>query len=149
MDYRDAPRALSLASPEDSFDSNFRRLIDNFMEGSRPVFCPAERAWTPPTDIFETCDAIHIKMELAGVRDEDIEVKVNDNFLIVRGKRADEQRVKRENFHLMEIQYGAFERVFGLPAHMEVKSVTATLKDGFLLIRIPKDERLREYRIEI
>lgn len=130
-------------------DYQFRRILDNFFQGTVPQFCPAERVWNPPTDVFETCDAIHIKMEIAGVKQEDLEVKVTDNLLVIRGRRSDEQHIKKENFHLMEIHYGTFERVFGLPRPMEVKSVTATLKDGFLLVTIPKDTKVREYRIGI
>lgn len=136
------------APPEDAFDRTFNRMLDNFFQGN-PRFCASERVWNPPTDVFESCDAIHIKMEVAGVKEEHLEVKVVDNLLIIRGRRSDEQHTKRENYHLMEIHYGSFERVFGLPTPMEVKSVKAMLEDGFLLVTIPKDERLREYRIEI
>ncbi len=137
------------AAPEDAFDRTFNRMLDNFFHGKNPLFCPSERVWNPPTDVFESVDAIHIKMEVAGVREEHLEVKVVDNLLVIRGRRSDEQLAKRENYHLMEIHYGSFERVFGLPTPMEVKSVTATLENGFLLVTIPKDERLREYSIEI
>jgi HSP20 family molecular chaperone IbpA len=143
------PGPLTAASREDSTDHQFRRILDNFFQGTLPQFCPAERVWNPPTDVFETSDAIHIKMEIAGVKQEHLEVKVTDNLLVIRGRRADEQHVKKENFHLMEIHYGSFERVFGLPRPMEVKSVSATLKDGFLLVTIPKDTNVREYRIGI
>jgi HSP20 family protein len=144
-----AATGLAVAHDETFFEKTFKSVLDNFFEERRPHFCAAERAWIPPTDIFETSDAIHIKMEVAGVRDEDIEVKVSDNLLVVRGRRGDEQSNKKENFHLMEIQYGVFERAFGLPTFMEVKNITASLKNGFLLITIPKDTRLREYRIRI
>ncbi|MGI8907349.1 MAG: Hsp20/alpha crystallin family protein [Candidatus Sumerlaeaceae bacterium] len=143
------PEPCSTAAREDNTDYQFRRIIDNFFHGNLPQFCPAERVWNPPTDVFETANAIHIKMEIAGVRDEDLEVKVTDNLLVIRGRRTDEQHTKKENFHLMEIHYGTFERVFGLPRPMEVKDVTARLKDGFLLVTIPKDIKVREYRIGI
>jgi HSP20 family protein len=134
---------------DEGYDKGFRKLVDNFFEGARPVFCPAERAWNPPTDIFETCNAIHIKVELAGVHEEDVEVKVSNNFVVIRGRRKDEQQAKKENFHLMEIQYGTFERIFGMPPHMDLKEVSASLKNGFLMVTIPKDTKLREYRIQI
>jgi HSP20 family protein len=133
----------------DFFDQDFRREMDNFFGGHRPRYCPSERAWNPPTDIFETRDAIHIRMELAGVRETDVEVKVSDKFLIVRGRRCDEANIKKENFHLMEVQFGAFQRVFGLPEHMEVRDVSAELQNGFLLVSIPKDHRIHEFRIEV
>ena len=143
------PEPSTTASREDGTDYQFRSILDNFFQGMGPQFCPAARVWNPPTDVFETADSIQIKMEIAGVREEDLEVKVTDNLLTIRGRRTDEQHIKKENFHLMEIHYGSFERVFGLPRPMEVKSVTATLKDGFLLVTIPKDTNVREYRIGI
>lgn len=137
------------AAPDDAFNRTVKQLIDNFFSGDHPRFCPIERAWNPPTDIFETSNALHIKMEVAGVAEGDIEVKVSDTYLIIRGRREDECHVKRENFHLMEIQYGHFERVFRLPVRMEEREVTATLRNGFLVVTIPKDTSLREYRIQI
>lgn len=138
-----------VAAPEDAFDRNVKHLIDNFFSGDHPRFCPIERAWNPPTDIFESADALHIKMEVAGVPESDIEVKVSNNYLIIRGRREDERHIKRENFHLMEIQYGHFERVFRLPVYMEENEVTATLRNGFLLVSVPKGITLREYQINI
>ncbi|MBX7243870.1 MAG: Hsp20/alpha crystallin family protein [Candidatus Sumerlaeaceae bacterium] len=137
------------AQKGDDSSSSFKRILDNFFDSQKPRFCPTERAWTPPTDVFETQTAIHIKMELAGIHIESVDVKVSDNFLVVRGRRDDEQHVKRDNFHLMEIHYGQFERVFGLPNHMEIKNVTAELKNGFLLITVPKDMRVRDYKIKV
>src|SRR5687768_13188914 len=94
----------SAAPPDDPFDtsSSFNRLIDTFFRGNHPQFCPAERVWNPQTDIFETKDALHIKMELAGVLEKDLHLKASGNFLIVKGRRNDEHHTTKENFHLME-----------------------------------------------
>lgn len=146
---RQSDAEVTTLQGEEYFDKGFRHMIDTFFGGQHGQFCPAERAWNPPADVFETKDAILIKMELAGVRDEDIEVKINDDYLIIRGRRIDQQNVKRENFHLMEIHYGPFERVFRLSGTVQIKDVSATLKNGFLLVTIPKDTSMREYRIEI
>ena len=133
----------------DFTDSGFRRLLDNFLEGTRPLFCTSERAWNPPTDIFETKDSVCIKMELAGVSEGDIDIKVNNNFLVVRGRRKDEEHIKKDNYHLMEIQYGIFQRVFGFPRGMQLKDVSASRSNGFLMITVPKEAHVKEYRIEI
>lgn len=149
MEVETVPPGTTTTPYDDPLDRAFNRIIDNFFQGNLSHFCPAERAWNPPTDVYETADAIHIKMEVAGLKDEDIEVKVADNLLIIRGRRRDDSATKKENFHLMEIHYGSFERVFGLPAPMEVGSVTASLEAGFLHVTIPKDKKLTEYRIDI
>lgn len=142
-------RVMEVAPAEDAFDHAFKRMLDNFVGGNQPRFCATKRAWNPPTDIFETSDAILIKMELAGVTEKEVEVKIVDHFLVIRGTRSDEQHIKKENFHLMEIHYGSFERVFGLPVNLAAIGLTAELKNGFLLVTIPKDSRVDEYRIDV
>ena len=150
MDRGLAPTAVAI-SDDNYMERNFERFLDSFFGADHPKFCPAKRAWNPPTDIFETHDSLCIKMELAGVREEDISVVVEGRFLTIRAQRCDDLQVKPENYHLMEIQYGEFERVFRLPRPMHEPNVTAILKNGFLLVTIPKPvtHPKTELRIEI
>ena len=134
---------------EDAFGQNFHRMFDTFFSGKHPFFCPEGRAWNPPTDIFETPDALHIKIEVAGLREQDIEVKVNRDYLVIRGQRSDEDQVGQARYHLMEIHYGSFERIIRLPHPVDSQSITATLQNGFLKVTVPKDGSVAEYRIEI
>jgi len=139
-----------LKEANDPFEEEFRRWVNTFFGQQRPRFMPTQRAWVPPTDVYETEDAIHIRMEVAGVREEDVEVKLSGRYLIVRGKREEDPQVHKERCHLMEIQYGAFERVFALPGNFSAQNVTAKLGDGFLTIVLKKTpEDGQEYRIEI
>lgn len=134
---------------EDPFGQNFHRMFDSFFSGKHPFFCPDGRAWNPPTDIFETDDALHVKIEVAGLRERDIEVKINREYLVIRGRRADSDRMNNARFHLMEIHYGSFERVVRLPHPVELKRITATLENGFLKVHVPKDSNVTEYHIVI
>lgn len=134
---------------DDQFGQNFHRIFDAFISGKHPFFCPDGRAWNPPTDIFETSDALHVKMEVAGLRESDIEVKVNKDYLVIRGQRNDADQLHSARFHLMEIHYGHFERIVRLPHPVTVKNISAVLQNGFLKIRVPKDSTIAEYRIEI
>ncbi len=126
-----------------------RRLLDSFFGTQRPQFCAAERVWNPPTDIFETRDSIVIKMELAGVHEDEVEVQVSGNYLVIRGRRVDDRDPQPENYHLMEIHYGQFERIFRLPSGMELHDVSAILTNGFLRVTIPKGAFGQEICIEI
>lgn len=137
------------ASNDDYPSSDARRLLDDLFGFQKPHYCAAERIWSPPTDVVEMADAIIIKMELAGVAEEDVQVRVNDNYLVIRGVRHDEHASKPENFHLMEIHYGQFERIFRLPSGMKISNVTAVLMNGFLRITVPKDRRILKFCIEI
>ena len=144
----DVPEAPVLASADIGGDA-LGLLFDNIFSGEHPRFCPIDRAWAPPTDVYETADAIHVKMDVAGVAQGDIEVKVRDSFLVIRGRRIDDSQAQRENFHLMEIPYGRFERAFRLPLDMQVRDITAEVAGGFLHVTVPKDGPGREIRIQI
>lgn len=134
---------------EDPFGQNFHRMMDAFFSGKHPFFCEEGRAWNPPTDIYETDDALHIKIEMAGLREENVEVKVNRDYLVIRGHRTDMNQANTVRYHLMEIHYGSFERIVRLPHPVKSKNISATLQDGFLHVRVPKDGSVAEYRIEI
>lgn len=130
-------------------DDEFSRLFHLFFGSHQPKFCPTERAWTPPTDIYETQDAIHVRMELAGVNREDIEITAHGHYVTIRGQRHEVPQCDKEKYHLLEIQYGKFERVIKLPFNLSTTSITAELQNGFLLITIPKPSEPQEIRIEI
>ena len=139
----------ALEAAEDGFSQNFLRMFDSFFSGKHPFFCPEGRAWNPPTDIFETENALHVKIEVAGLKEKDIEVKVNRDYLIIRGQRKDEHRNINTRFHLMEIHYGSFERVLKLPHLVDMSRIVATLENGFLIVTVPREVSSEEYRIEI
>ncbi|MCX7625685.1 MAG: Hsp20/alpha crystallin family protein [Candidatus Sumerlaeaceae bacterium] len=137
-------------SQKDPFEEDFLRWMNSFFGQQRPHFMPTTRTWTPPTDIYETENDIHIRMELAGVQENDVEVKLSGRYLIVRGKREDTSNVQKENYHLMEIQYGCFQRVFALPEIFSPEDVSAHLENGFLTIILKKrPNQNQEIRIEI
>lgn len=137
------------ALAEDPFGQNFHRMMDAFFSGKHPFFCEEGRAWNPPTDIYETEDALHIKIEVAGLNEEDVEVKVNRDYLVIRGRRVDTDQASTVRFHLMEIHYGSFERIVRLPHPVKTRKISAVLENGFLRVRVPKDITVTEYRIEI
>lgn len=103
-----------------------------------------ERFWEPQADVYETREAVRVKVELAGVRPDSIQVELSGDgrSLSIRGVREDErtEAVDRILFHQMEIYLGPFERVLTLPPGAEVdrEAVQAAYKDGFLLVTLPK-----------
>ena len=92
--------------------TEFKALFDNYFSSQRPLFSLSGKMWNPPTDVYETSDSIVVKMEIAGVRQDKLEISLEENFLIIRGCRHEEHPLPKENYHLMEIRYGRFERVF-------------------------------------
>lgn len=130
--------------------SSMRSFLDNFFSINRPFFSLSAKLWSPPTDVYETCDSIIIKMEIAGVKRENMSVTTDKNRLIVRGKRVEDISVRKENYHIMEIHYGYFERFFAFPDEFRLGEIAATYENGFLKIVIPKIyEEKKQVKIEI
>jgi HSP20 family protein len=94
--------------------------------------------WRPPTDVYETDESFVIKMEIAGVKEEDIEVVIQDGLLLVNGIRSDSN--ERRSYHQMEIQFGKFSVGIELPVRVNAEDATAEYRDGFLTIQLPKEK---------
>lgn len=92
--------------------------------------------WSPPVDVYETDENFVVKVEIAGMRDDDFEVAVENNILMISGYRPDQN--ERRAYHQMEIMFGKFELAFNLPSDIEVDNATAQYKDGFLVIVFPR-----------
>ena len=96
--------------------------------------------WRPPTDIFETEAYFVIKVEIAGMRDDEIEVAMDGNLLVISGIRSDMPE-QRAYYHQMEIQSGKFEITVEIPVPVDIERAGAVYKDGFLTITLPKLQR--------
>lgn len=99
-----------------------------------------QSAWTPNTDVYETPDHLVVKMEIAGIDKDDLELTIKDRLLLVRGYRKDpcRQRQHRCSFRQMEIDYGYFERRIVIPRSVDGNRVRAQFSNGFLHIELPK-----------
>ena len=92
--------------------------------------------WSPPTDVYETEENCVIKLEIAGMRDEDFEVAFENNILVIQGNRPD--RNEKRAYHQMEIRFGRFEIAVEIPVLVDIEKAIAEYKDGFLVIMLPK-----------
>jgi HSP20 family protein len=92
--------------------------------------------WRPPTDVYETEEAIVIRVEIAGMREQDFSVALEDRTLTIRGVRSDP--TERRAFYQMEIPFGEFSTEVELPAPIVNEGVEAVYRDGFLQITLPK-----------
>jgi HSP20 family protein len=108
-----------------------------------------EGIWQPAVDIYETEDAIVIKAELPDVDQKDIEVRIEDNTLLLKGERKHAGEVKKENYHRIERYFGSFQRSFSLPAVIQQENVSATCERGVLTITLPKKEETRPKQIKV
>lgn len=108
-----------------------------------------EGIWQPAVDIFETADSIVIKAELPDVDQKDIDVRIEDNTLILRGERKHTDDVKKENYHRIERYFGSFQRSFSLPVTIQQENVSAACDKGVLTITLPKNEETKPKQIKI
>jgi HSP20 family protein len=106
-------------------------------------------AWAPAVDIYETDKEIVMKAELPEMQEKDIEIKVEDNILVVAGERKMEKEVKEENYHRIERSYGSFHRSFTLPQTVDREGIKASYKDGVLKVVLPKKEEVKPKQIKI
>lgn len=95
--------------------------------------------WDPPTDVYETEGAYIVRMEIAGMREEDFDVSIQNDTLYIMGFRPDFPA--RRAFHQMEIRSGKFASVVELPGPVNVDRAAAEYEDGFLTITLPKEKQ--------
>ena len=129
-----------------------RDLDQVFKDAFRPFYGDGElstRTWAPPVDIFENADNIVLKAELPGIDPKDVEIRVEDNTLYLKGERKFEQEVKEEHYHRVERSYGSFARSFSLPNSIDADKVVADYKDGLLTLTMPKREEAKPKTIKI
>jgi len=92
--------------------------------------------WSPPTDVYETEEAYVACVEIAGMREDDFEVMVENNTLLISGSRPD--YTERRAYQQMEIRFGKFSTAVNLPGPVDIEQARAEYKDGFLTVNIPK-----------
>jgi HSP20 family protein len=97
----------------------------------------AKAHWVPNTDVYTTDEGLVVKVELAGMRSENLQITVEGNKLCISGERPDGCRATKFNFLAMEINYGAFENVLELPAGYDLSLARASYLNGFLRIDVP------------
>ncbi len=98
----------------------------------------ARREWRPPVDLSETSRDLSVKLEVAGMSEDEFEILLYEDILVVRGERPWHPCDREARFHLAEIRHGPFRLELPLPASVDREHVTARYDRGFLLINLPK-----------
>ena len=105
--------------------------------------------WNPSVDIYETENALVMKAELPGIDENDIELKIEDNTLTLKGDRKFEKETKEENYHRIERSYGSFYRSFTLPRNIDQDKIKAECENGILKVTLPKKAELKPKKVKI
>ena len=106
-------------------------------------------AFAPPVDVYEDEHNITLKIEVPGIDEKDIDVRIENNTLTVHGERKFEKEEKEENYRRVERQYGAFTRTFTLPTTVDTENVSATYDKGVLKIALPKKAEAKPKQIKV
>ncbi len=105
--------------------------------------------WTPPIDVYEDKDNLYVKMELPGMKKEDIELSLHDGSLSISGERKSENKYEGADMHRSERFFGRFQRTVGLPTPVASDKVKAQYKEGILSVTLPKTEEAKPKQIEV
>jgi HSP20 family protein len=150
-----ASETAGLWSPLSSLRREMDRLFDEFGTSRWPVpgamRLMAEMPPVPAMDLVESDGSYEITVELPGIDVKDVELKVRDDMLTLRGEKREASERKDKDRHVSERRYGSFQRSLRLPPDADASKVEATCAKGVLRITLPKSEtaRTREQKIEI
>jgi HSP20 family protein len=106
-------------------------------------------AWAPAVDIYETENELVIKADLPEVNPQDLDIRVANNILTIRGERKFEKKVNEENYLRIERAYGAFTRSFSLANSVKSEEIKADYQNGTLTLHIPKREETKPKQIKV
>src|SRR5579864_1094686 len=107
------------------------------------------RPWSPAVDILETENELVVKADLPDVPLEDIDVRVEDQTLSIKGERKFELDSNEKGYHRVERAYGSFMRSFAVPTSVDTEKVSADYKNGVLTVTLPKKEAAKPKQVKV
>ena len=122
------------------------RLNSILNEGADPV---AAASFVPAVDIYEDSEKDLLKLEVPGIEEKDIDLRVENNTLTVKGERKLEAEEKEENFHRIERRFGSFFRSFTLPTTVDTENIAASYTNGVLKLELKKKPEAQPKQLQI
>jgi HSP20 family protein len=131
-----------------TLQSRLNRLFDEQLRGGNEESLSAG-AFVPPVDVYEDEHSIQLKLEVPGIDEKDLDIKVENNVLTVSGERKFEKEEKEENFRRVERRYGSFVRSFTLPTTVDSEAITADYTAGVLKLKLTKRAEAKPKQIKV
>ena len=131
-----------------TLQSRLNRLFEEQIAGGREESLTAG-AFVPPVDVYEDEHSIQLKLEVPGIDEKDLDIKVENNVLTVSGERKFEKEEKEENFRRVERRYGSFVRSFTLPTTVDSEDITADYSNGVLKLKLAKRAEAKPKQIKV
>ena len=130
-----------------SLQNRLNSLFPDYHRGEGELVSTA--SFAPPVDIYEDEHKIVLKLEVPGMKQEDLDIQLENNTLTVRGERKFEKEEKEENFHRIERRYGSFYRAFTIPNTVNPENVKADYDAGVLNIQLEKKAEAKPKQIKV
>jgi HSP20 family protein len=130
-----------------NLQGQMNRLFQDFGRASDELMTTG--TFVPPVDIYEDEHGISLRLEVPGMQEKDIDIRLENNTLTVRGERNFEKEEKEENFHRIERRYGTFSRSFTLPNTVDSEKVEANYESGVLKIKLAKRAEAKPKQVKI
>jgi len=131
--------------------SNLQEQVNRLFEGTFPRRADqsALTSWAPAVDIYETENELVVKADLPDVNEKDIDVRVENNTLTVRGERKFDEKTEKDNYLRVERTYGSFSRSFSLPNTVNNEAIKADYKNGVLTVTLPKRAESKPKQVKV
>ncbi len=147
-------RPLAVWQPFGEMEDLGQRLQDFF---GRRAFLPSAwrhfpaeaMVWSPAIDVIEREDKFVVKVELPGVKEEDVDVSVAGDMLTISGEKEAESEVKKKGYYYTESSYGSFSRTVAIPSTVDASKIEASYEKGVLEITLPKAAEVKPKKIAV
>src|SRR3989449_8381915 len=143
-------RTITLWEPfrgVNTLQDQFNRLFNDVFD--RKAGESSLTAWAPAVDIYETEHELVVKADLPEVDPKDLDIRVENNILTIRGERKFENKVNEENYLRVERAYGSFSRSFSLANSVKSEAIKADYHNGVLTLSLPKREEAKPKQIKV
>jgi HSP20 family protein len=124
-------------------------IFNDFARPDDPQETLSAGNFTPAVDVYEDEHKLLLKLEVPGIKQEDLDVRLENQTLTIKGERKFESEEKEENFHRIERRFGSFTRSFTLPVSIDTASIAAKYENGVLAIQLAKKEAAKPKQVKI
>jgi HSP20 family protein len=129
-----------------ALQNRVNNLFRDMNDGDSPL---TTASFVPAVDIYEDSKKVVLKLEVPGINEKDLDIRVENNTLTVKGERKFEKEEKEENFHRIERRYGTFYRAFTLPSTVDTEHVQANYENGILKLELTKKPEAQPKQIKV
>ena len=150
---RKQERGLAPRQPSREIEETGRRFEDvfgrPFLPGIWRAFPSEEMVWAPAIDVVEEEDKFSVKVELPGVKEEEVNVSITGDTLTIEGEKRAESEVRRTGYYYSETSYGSFSRSITIPSTIDTGKIEANYDKGVLEITLPKAPEVKPKKITV